>query len=469
LHLDERPPITAISTTKYHGVRKFTDGVGIRFAPCWSGLVHHCSNDSMPYPSSAPSSILALVTTVHVTLVLLRLRGNRTGGWAMALPSFALSAAAWLLPTAPWLLAGVAADAAWFVLCERLTARRARVSERDDGWEHRFVPLRVLAARDECTTIRTLRLSRPPGFEFRSGQFLTLQVDVGGRAHVRCYSISSSPDANYLEISVRRQGLVSGLLHATVGVGSEVMARRPAGRFVYPSDTDRPLVLVAGGIGITPLISMVRHAVSADRDRPLTLFYSVRQPGDVAFRDELVDLQRAHPRLRVVMTLTGSLPLPEGFRRGRIDPRMVAEMVSEPEGAVYMICGPLPMLESARELLARIGVPGEHVRFEAFEAAAAAGAKVPGGDYAGTGRLTLNRSHCQVEVSAGETLLDAAEKASAGAIPSVCRSGVCGTCRTRLLDGRARCTSEALASDERERGYVLPCVTWADGDCVLEA
>ncbi len=128
------------------------------------------------------------------------------------------------------------------------------------------------------------------------------------------------------------------------------------------------------------------------------------------------------------------------------------------------------MIDATREVLRGMGVATEQVRFEAFEAAAAVGAKVPGSRSA-TGaewRLKLLRSRLETTVTPGESLLEAAEKAGV-AIPSVCRAGVCGTCRSRLAAGQARCTSDTLAAVEREKGYVLPCVTWADGDCVLDA
>jgi ferredoxin-NADP reductase len=416
----------------------------------------------------AASSVLAFVTTVHAGLFVLRAHSGRRGGWLLALPSALLAGLTWGLNAPAWLATSLAADAAWFTTCHLLAPHRGDEALEAAESAHRFVPLRVLDAWNECSTIRTLRLSRPPGFEFEAGQFLTVQVEVGGRQHVRCYSISSAPDApDHLEISVRRQGLVSGLLHATVRTGGRLLARRPAGRFVYPSDSRRPIVLLAGGIGITPLIAMVRHAVAVEPERSVTLLYSVRHAADIAFRDDLARLERTHPSLRVVITVTAGAAT-GGFRRGRIDADTIRNSVADPAGAVYLMCGPLPMLEGVKALLAGLGVPGDRVRYEAFEAAAAVGAKVPGAGAQAECSLTLSRSQVEGTVVPGESLLDAAERAGVD-IPTVCRTGVCGTCRTRLVSGSARCTSDTLAPVEREKGFVLPCVTWAEGDCVLEA
>jgi ferredoxin-NADP reductase len=429
---------------------------------------HNSAHDLMFEATPAPSSVLAFVTTVHAALFLLRAHSRRRAAWLLALPSLLLAGSTWAFNSPPWLAVALLVDATWFAACQALAPRRDAELESAEA-AHRFVPLRVLEARDECSTIRTFRLTRPPGFDFEAGQFLTVLMEIGGRRHVRCYSISSPPDAaDHLEISVRRQGLVSGLLHAATRTGGCVLARRPAGRFVYPANDDRPVVLLAGGIGITPLIAMVRHALAADRGRTITLIYSVRHLSDIAFRDELDRLAGAHPQLRVLITVTGGAAA-SGLRHGRIDASAISQSVADPAAAIYMICGPLPMIEATRALLAEMGIRPDQVRFEAFEAAAAVGARLPGAPGAqAEARLKLARSGVETIVTAGESLLDAAERVGAD-IPFVCRAGVCGTCRTRLVGGKARCTSETLAPVEREKGYVLPCVTWADDDCVLEA
>jgi ferredoxin-NADP reductase len=130
----------------------------------------------------------------------------------------------------------------------------------------------VLAILDETRDIKTFRLARPEGLVFTAGQFVPVRVNINGQPHIRCYSISSSPDVRgYLEISVRRQGLVSSTLHSLLRPGASVSLGTPAGTFVYPAGDDRPIALLAGGVGITPLLSMLRHAVATDPLRPITL------------------------------------------------------------------------------------------------------------------------------------------------------------------------------------------------------
>ena len=432
---------------------------------------------------AVPSSWLAFVTTVHAAMLMLRLhRGTAPRVLLLAIPSLALTTTPWLLPTVPGIAAGLAVHLAWFAACEWLappaaaSARSSRPpavggpvsapASRPPAVKG-FVPVPVLAVHEETESIRTFRLSRPDGFDFKAGQFLTVKVQAEGRALTRCYSISSAPEApGYLEISVKRQGPVSSLLHATLRPGVTLAIGRPAGPFVYPQADDRPIVLVAGGIGITPLLSMLRHAVAAEPSRRVTLIYSARSLDDLAFADELSLISRHHPQARVVITLTGERH--DGYRHGRVDAKTVAQLVPEPAGCLFLLCGPLPMIEAMRPLLLDLGVPPSQVRSEAFEAAVA-GAAAAGADVTlGAAHVTFSRAKRVTEAKPEESLLDVAERAGVD-IPSVCRAGVCGTCRTRLSEGDADCASDVLDEAERAEGWVLPCVTRPKGDCVLEA
>ena len=236
-----------------------------------------------------------------------------------------------------------------------------------------------------------------------------------GKDVVRCYSLSSAPAARgYLEISVRRQGQVSNALHALARPGSLLSVRAPAGHFTYPGGDDRPLVLLAGGIGITPLMSMVRHALLVEPTRPVTLLYSARDVGEFAFRDELLTLGRRHDQLQVCFAVTRGEAPPDVYR-GRIDERLITAVAPEIRHAVSMICGPQAMIDGLTATLQAMGVPADQVRSERFEAAVAASAGPPrpardatdsGGE---TFQIRERRSAKSAPATAGQTLLDAAE------------------------------------------------------------
>lgn len=448
------------------------------------------------------SSVLALASTAHLVLALVVWHSDRErAAWhPLRAFSFCLAPLPWILPTSQALAWGLATHAAWAIAVMSATRRAAasRAKKAAAAAPARpgrppsagrpagdaYVPLRVLDTFDETGDIRTFRFERPPEFEFTAGQFVTVAVEVQGQRLARCYSLSSSPESRgYLEISVKRQGLVSGALHATVHRGSMLAVRPPAGRFVYPSE-EGPIVLIAGGVGCTPLMSMLRHSAACDPTRPVTYLLSVRSEQDIAFRQELALLARRHPALSVVIALSRGAGGP-GFVNGRIGEEQIHEHVPDPRASLFYLCGPTAMIDSVREILRnRFGVADERIRFEAFGAAqksaelsanqiAAARerrAKTsrPGGRARVAHSLSLSRSGRSVPVSASQTLLEAAEAADVF-IPSSCRAGVCGTCRTRLIQGDVDCQADALDPRDREKGYVMPCVAFARGDCALEA
>jgi glycine betaine catabolism B len=447
--------------------------------------------------SVLPSSVLALGTTVHLALSALRhhRRPGRAAFSSLTLISVSLTITPWLFPTAAGLAAGLAIHAAWFWACERFappqaaaaqparptplaapSAERRAGADRRSGSDRRasgFAQAPVLAVFEETSDIRTFRIARPEKFDFVAGQFLPVRVKVDGRDHVRCYSISSSPSARgYLEISVKRQGLVSGTLHTIARPGTQLSVRPPGGSFTYPAGDDRPLVLVAGGIGITPLLSMLRHAVETEPSRRVTLLYSAATEAAFAFRDDVRTLLRRHPQARAFFAVTQGAGGPELYA-GRIDKALVRAAVPDLANAIAMICGPQPMIDGMRQLLASLGMPEAQIRFERFEAAVAATAGQASQTPAmrstgGAGHeVTCTRSQTAVRADSGQTLLEAAES---GGVPidSLCRSGVCGTCRTRVLEGDVSCESTLLDEADRAAGHVLACVARVQSDCVID-
>ncbi|MBL8137043.1 MAG: iron-sulfur cluster-binding domain-containing protein [Acidobacteria bacterium] len=438
------------------------------------------------------ASWLSAATTVHLALAALCSHRQPARRWTspLALVSVLLAGAPWAFPTLGGVLGGLAVHAAWFALCVRLTptatasspvaaASAPRVAtpparRAADAKPKGFVQAPILAVLQESTDIKTFRLARPEGFDFTPGQFLTLRVRADGKDVVRCYSISSPPAARgYLEISVRRQGLVSNALHAMARPGSMLSVRAPAGAFVYPGGDDRPIVLLAGGIGITPLISMVRHALMTEPTRPVTLLYSARELGEFAFRDELLTLTRRHEDLRLVFAVTRG-EAPPDVHRGRIDATLLAATVPDLQHAISMICGPQAMIDDLTATLHQLSVPPDQVRSERFEAAVAASAGRPStaaepvaAVSGGAFQMQERRSARTVPVTRGQTLLDAAD-AHGLEIPSLCRAGVCGTCRTRVIEGDVRCDGGVLDDADRESGYVLACVASPRSHCVIE-
>jgi ferredoxin len=141
-----------------------------------------------------------------------------------------------------------------------------------------------------------------------------------------------------------------------------------------------------------------------------------------------------------------------------------------------MVCGPPPMITDVKAMLADIGVPDSQVHYEIFQPTVAAAAGMPVREQPvaaptaapASFEIRFERSGQSIRIQPGETLLEAAEKCGAD-VPSLCRAGVCGTCRTRVLSGDAECASRVLDDRDRAEGFTLPCVARPFSDCVLEA
>jgi ferredoxin-NADP reductase len=436
----------------------------------------------------------ASLTALHLVMGLFRHhRSAARSVWSpFVLPSVLFTIAPWIFHAPPGLALGLMAHIAWLIACEFLApavppvaatveTQAPHTSSRADAEvapprAHGFTASAVIAVIDEAPDIKTFRLARPQGFEFRPGQFLTVRLQIAGKPHVRCYSISSAPHiSGYLEISVRRQGLVSGALHGTLRPGSTLSIHGPAGAFIYPSSDERPLALIAGGIGITPLLSMTRHAVATDPSRPVTLLYSARSEEDLAFQRELRILGDCHPQLRVAVALTGPAPS-AGFHSGHIDAAVIRRHVPAAADTLFYLCGPARMLADMRQLLRSLGAPDEQVRFEEFRTAVAAAqvnaaasvSATEAAPAAASVRVTFTASNRVVTASSATTLLDTAE-AEGVPLVSSCRAGVCLSCRTRLRFGSVDCRSEVLDAEDRAAGFILPCVSWPTSDCEVEA
>ena len=451
------------------------------------------------------TALPASLTAVHLTIAALRHHRARSSVVnPFVLPSFIVAVTPWIWPSPLALGLALAGHIAWVVVCEILAPaaatpqapartaapnatrppasrpkKTAQAPAPSSAAPAGFTETSVLAVLEEATDIRTFRLSRPQGFGFTAGQFVPVRVSIDGKPHVRCYSISSSPDSHgYLEISVRRQGLVSTTLHATLRTGSRLLIGRPAGQFVYPGGDDRPLALLAGGIGITPLLSMLRHAISADPARPIVLLYSARNPQAAAFYSELQVIAQRHPQVRIAITMSEP-STPEPWRRGHIDAQMIRQCIAHPSHTVFCICGPVAMMAAMEQLLIANGVPQAQIRMENFDTAmAATQINAPAGaaqtassrqpETSTQYEITFAATGRSVTTSGSRTLLEMAEAEGVG-IPSSCRSGVCQACRTRVADGEVDCQSSVLDPDDRAEGFILPCVSWPHSDVVLEA
>jgi uncharacterized protein len=363
------------------------------------------------------------------------------------------------------------------------------------GWREFRVVRRTFedAAQTQCSFYLQPEDGQPlPPFE--PGQYLTfdlrLDADPTENAHrprplTRCYSLSDRPDPAAYRITVKRvpapadrpelpPGAASNHLHDRVHEGDLLRVKAPAGRFCIDAEADVPAVFVAGGIGITPMMSMLRWCITEQPQRSVHLFYGVRSGADHAFKSTLETLAREHPAFRLHCVYSHPRPddvLGRDYRhRGRIDAELLRANLPHGRHRFY-VCGPPPMMQSLVPALRDWGVPEDDLRFEAFGPATVRAAQPPVG-----GPSTTAAARFDVRFArSGRTLVwdgqDASllEFAERHGVPveSGCRSGSCGSCEIPLEAGQV--VYAERPDHELAEGRCLLCVGRPGSDLVLRA
>jgi ferredoxin-NADP reductase len=224
----------------------------------------------------------------------------------------------------------------------------------------------------ENSRTKTFTVSLPKWMAHRSGQHYDVRLTgPDGYQAERSYSVASEPERmGEIDLTVERidDGEVSPYLHDVLVAGDQLEVRGPiGGYFVWDVSQGGPLLLIAGGSGIVPLMAMLRHRKAQGCAIPARLLYSTRSPGDVIYRDELDALARAGGGLEIIFTFTRTVPANwSGYHR-RIDPTMVAA-VKAPlgDGIRAYVCGPTQLVEAVSDALVMSGEPAEAIRTERF-------------------------------------------------------------------------------------------------------
>ena len=226
--------------------------------------------------------------------------------------------------------------------------------------------------KTETNTVKTFTLQLPAWMRHRAGQHYDIRLTAeDGYQAQRSYSIASEPErAGEVDITVERieDGEVSIYLHDVVIPGDRLELRGPiGGYFVWEAAMTDPLLLIAGGSGVVPLMSMIRHRAAAGATNPTALLYSSRSFDDIIYSGELDQLSKSNSGLQIFHTLTRSQPAGwKGFAR-RIDDEILKEVAGPLGKSVQVfICGPTLMVESAANALVRIGLSSDQIRTERF-------------------------------------------------------------------------------------------------------
>jgi ring-1,2-phenylacetyl-CoA epoxidase subunit PaaE len=349
--------------------------------------------------------------------------------------------------------------------------------------EH-FHALRVAEIVPETSEANSIRLEIPAElrerFAFRAGQHLTLRATINGEEVRRNYSLCTAPDENDWMVTIKRigGGLFSNWVGDQLKIGDIVDVMPPHGSFTteFNAAKGRHLVGIAGGSGITPVMSLIRTMLRSEPASRFTLFYGNRDSSSVIFLEALAGLKDKHlGRLEIYHFLDAEeqdIDLFNGMlNRERLEEAIPALVPDAAEVDGWFICGPGPMMDAAEGALLDRNIAKERIHIERFTADRPAGAvareiaelltKAEGVSVA----VTLDGRTRRVAFSQGN-ILDSARAAGLPA-PFACKAGVCATCRAKVIKGKVEMAARyGLTDEEVADGYVLTCQSVPLGDGV---
>jgi ferredoxin-NADP reductase/DMSO/TMAO reductase YedYZ heme-binding membrane subunit len=346
--------------------------------------------------------------------------------------------------------------------------------------------LKVARIFVETPDVRTFRLVPIGGgtlpFDYQPGQFLTLEQEIDSRHVTRCYTIASSPSrTRYCEISVKREplGTSSRHLHDHVREGDRLRIRAPGGKFTFAGSEAPRIVLIAGGVGITPLMSIARYLTDSCWAGKIDFILAARSREQLIFHDELQWLAARFPNLRVHIVLSNGADDPQWTGAcGRLSQELLGQWIDDWDTPLIYVCGPKPMMATVSVLLAGLGVEPARVKTEAFVSPASresadvmpTAAPVESDPPRPVEAMVhFSRSRQSSVLLPETTVLEAAEGIGLN-LPYECRSGICGQCKIRLSSGRVTMDVEdALTPGDKNAGYILACQSHALEDLVVEA
>jgi ferredoxin-NADP reductase len=348
---------------------------------------------------------------------------------------------------------------------------------------------KVLEAESCCSFYFAPHDGRPLP-PFLPGQYLTFKLQIPGQTRevTRCYSLSDSPDhSDYYRCTIKRippppnapdvpPGVGSSHFHDRIQVGDIVDVKAPSGHFHLDVNSRSPVVLIGGGIGVTPALSILNYLTAVPGNkREIWFFYGVRNSREHIQMEYLREVASLHENVHLVVCY--SEPLPDDkegedfHHKGWVGVDLF-KRVLEVNNFDFYICGPPPMMETLVKGLAEWGVPEDHVHFEAFGPASVKKvAKVETAEQAAdTSGVAVNfvRSNKTVSWTSGTgSLLELAE-AHGIRMDSGCRAGSCGTCVTAIRDGQVDYPSGKPDFDI-EKGSCLACVAVPKSALSVEA
>ncbi len=282
-------------------------------------------------------------------------------------------------------------------------------------------------------------------FLYEAGQYVVISDLVNGAIVSRCYSICEDPFSGKLAVVVKRVsgGKLSNHLVSTIKENDKLRVSGPFGKFLLPKNIDKPFIFIAGGSGITPIISMIKFILRTSGEK-VTLLYGCRNENMVIFDEELQELSLSYPdRLQLVLSFE--------LLKSDVQYQYLSKLSID---SYCYICGPSPMMDASKKTLRKLGVHDNLIKIEEFSQNFN---KPSGIKY----QINVEMSSDQFSFNSDstETILEGSMKTK-NTLPHACKMGDCGTCKALLLNGAVNWNSEenvALLKNEIHQGYILTC------------
>ncbi len=345
----------------------------------------------------------------------------------------------------------------------------------------KFHPLKVRKIVEETPDAVSVHLEKPSEeFKYIPGQYLTLKIKIGGEELRRAYSLCSDPGEDEdLVVTIKRMhdGRVSNFIPDHIKTGDTIEVYPPMGKFTVQPDPERThhYVLVGGGSGITPLMSIIRSVLRLEPSSKVTLVYGNRNLESIIFREKLDWLEDQYgDRIRIIHSLDEP-PADWMGIKGRMTSQILMPLFqgllgSDKMSKTFHLCGPGPMMEEAKSALKFLGVDQKNIRQELFTVALPQeqepqppGLREPQPPELELKRDTyqvtviLDGKERQITVPPDRSILDIAIQEGLDP-PFACQLGICTTCRAMCRSGAVEMDeSEGLTDEEIDDGYVLTC------------